>query len=152
VAVAGGHAFVTIAASGWNTCGLLADGSAYCWGANGSGELGSRVPVPLATSVRFSALWRGWAAHLCAIGTDAKAYCWGYNEWGQLGTGNTASDSVPVAVAGGLSFANISVALFHSCGVTVEGLAYCWGDNAGGQLGTGSFVSSLVPIKVAGQP
>src|SRR5439155_20958897 len=66
VAVAGGHAFVTIAATDGNTCGLLADGTAYCWGGNGTGELGigttgpgTRVPVPVATSLRFSSLWRG---------------------------------------------------------------------------------------------
>ena len=39
--VAGGHVFVRLAAGGGgHMCGIAADGITYCWGYNGSGQLG----------------------------------------------------------------------------------------------------------------
>lgn len=40
VAVAGGHTFSTLSVGGNHSCGLATDGIAYCWGSNGSGQLG----------------------------------------------------------------------------------------------------------------
>ena len=56
VAVSGGLAFTTISAGGGHVCGLVAGGTAYCWGDNSSGQLGinsstitySAVPVAVA--------------------------------------------------------------------------------------------------------
>ncbi len=50
-AVTGGLTFTTVSAGRISTCGLLSDGSAYCWGNNIAGQLGdgsttsSSVPV-----------------------------------------------------------------------------------------------------------
>ena len=38
--VAGGHTFVALRAGGFHACGLVADGSAYCWGNNDAGQIG----------------------------------------------------------------------------------------------------------------
>ncbi len=88
----------------------VADGQAYCWGSNGSGQLGnnstadyrvySSVPVAVASGVlagkTVTAITAG-AAHSCAV-ADGQVYCWGRNSSGQLGNNNTRRSRVPVAV------------------------------------------------------
>jgi alpha-tubulin suppressor-like RCC1 family protein len=58
-----------------------------------------------------------------------------------------------VLVAGGLSFAAVSVGHQHTCGVTAAGAAYCWGSNDGvssGALGDGTTVDRWTPTLVTG--
>jgi alpha-tubulin suppressor-like RCC1 family protein len=80
--------------------------------------------------------------HSCGLTLAGKAYCWGSGHYGQLGDGQSEglhSVTTPVAVAGGHTFASITVGAWHSCGLTVAGQAYCWGRNDFGQLGNGSI-------------
>lgn len=99
VAVAGGHAFTALAGGLYHTCGLTADGTAYCWGGDESGQLGlgdpsndeacgtsycAREPRPVAGGLTFSSLGAG-ADLTCGIATDGKLYCWGLKQ--ALGTG-----------------------------------------------------------------
>ena len=171
VAVTGGVRFSALSASGDHTCGLATDGVAYCWGSNNAGQLGdgstssSAVPVRVVVpaGVTFSALSAS-GEHTCGRATTGAAYCWGLNRSGQLGDGSTSSSSVPVAVAGGLTFSTLARgaapevpppggfpvhASEHTCGVITSGAAYCWGSNSYGQLGNGFTSSSTVPVAVA---
>lgn len=74
-----------------HTCALDAGGSAYCWGWNGSGELGDlstvdrAQPVAVAGDLTFDALAAG-GAFTCGM-RGAYAWCWGSNLDGQLGAG-----------------------------------------------------------------
>ncbi|GIW53308.1 MAG: hypothetical protein KatS3mg081_2663 [Gemmatimonadales bacterium] len=133
-----GIVFTAVANGLDQTCGLDADGTAYCWS--------ERNPVvrPLPGSVRFTAI-SIWSGHGCGIAPDGAAYCWGIGTQGQLGTtetsGRCGNDApycslAPVPVSGNLRFTQISVGLAHSCGVTTERKLYCWGWNEFGQLGT----------------
>ncbi len=135
-----------IAAGGDHTCGLTRTGAAYCWGANGSGQLGLGATEPPQVSspaavrggLRFQAIAAG-GFHTCGLTRGGAAYCWGANEFGQLGTdaagGRTAA---PTPVAGGLHFTRLTLGGLHTCGLTGDGAAYCWGINRFGELGTGS--------------
>jgi alpha-tubulin suppressor-like RCC1 family protein len=151
--VAGGQVFWLVTAGERHACGLTNEGSAYCWGANDRGQLGSQTgaetcggvscsprPAPVAGGLTFIALSAG-LNHTCGVATGGVALCWGRNATGQLGNGGTTDASVPTPVAGGRLFASIAAAGLsadagHSCAVATDGAAYCWGASARGELGT----------------
>ncbi|MGH7668318.1 MAG: RCC1 domain-containing protein, partial [Gemmatimonadaceae bacterium] len=157
VAVAGGIAFAMISAGYSHTCGVATDGSAYCWGSNESGELGSGVigqnsstPALVSGGLTFASISAG-GVYTCGVTTSGVGYCWGSNGYGVLGDGATTDSPTPVAVAGGLQLASIAAGVYHTCALTVNGAAYCWGQAGNGQLGTGlTSESSSTPLAVAG--
>jgi alpha-tubulin suppressor-like RCC1 family protein len=104
--VEGGHTFTALSAGVHHTCGLTNDGSLYCWGRNGNGELGNGttsdelLPTRVVGGIRFSSVSAGMG-HTCALSTDGIAYCWGNNRIGELGAGFFSENStVPVKVVG----------------------------------------------------
>ena len=156
---------VLVSAGQDHTCGLTADRSAHCWGANQYGQLGIGVadeaahPVPqiVRGGLKFKSLSVG-ANHTCALTDLGTAYCWGQNSFGQLGIGSLVSSATPVQVAGKLTFGSVDAGSTHTCGITMSGIAFCWGGNWHGQLGVGSFDGEerypccrTTPIPVAGQ-
>jgi len=165
-AVTRGLSFAQLANGGTFTCGITAtDSTAYCWGWNHDGELGSRpvetcltpggvepcsrAPIAVGGGRRFLAISAG-ARHVCALAVDSTAYCWGNNATGQLGNGTTADTALPVAVSGGRKFKELTLGFDHSCGLTAAGDAYCWGDNTWGQLGEATTSVALEPTAVTG--
>ncbi len=149
-----------ISAGDSHSCGLNAVGTAYCWGENGSGQLGngvtggtSLVPVAVSTGVKFSSIVTG-NIHSCALSLSGVAYCWGNNFAGRLGDGTTFSSNTPVLVAnpagGPKTYSSISASNGHTCAVSLNSNAYCWGDNGNGQLGnSGAGASSNIPLLVS---
>jgi alpha-tubulin suppressor-like RCC1 family protein len=129
----------------------------WCWGANGSGQLGygvaltanSLVPTRILSAIAFdsTSLVAG-ALHTCALSRAGVAYCWGSNAFGQLGKAiaGAARDSLPQAVAmpaGVTAFSKLYAGEYHTCGIELTapgtgGRAYCWGRNSSGQLGDGT--------------
>jgi len=142
-------------------------GAAYCWGGNGTGQLGNGTttgpqmclgapctmsPAAVVGGLKFATVSAG-VYHTCAITTAGAAYCWGANDGYLLGDGTTDTTSKhtsPIAVVGGLKFAAVSAGSFHTCGVTTAGAAYCWGDNDNGQLGDGTTTPRAGPVAVLG--
>jgi alpha-tubulin suppressor-like RCC1 family protein len=153
VPVAGGLHFKMVSAGYVSNCGLTLDDLAYCWGANGAGQLGDGTrtsrnqPVPVSGGRAYRQIKAG-RQHTCAVTFADVAYCWGANAFGQLGNGNTTGSRRPVQVAGGLHLRRIFAGGTHTCGATSTGKTYCWGDNTYGQLGDGTTSQRLLPTQV----
>ncbi len=163
--VLSGKTLTQITAGNSHTCALDASGTAYCWGANGNGQLGNntttRSPVPVAVStsgvLSGTTLTQitGGSAHTCALDSTGLAYCWGANGNGQLGNSSTTQSLVPVAVTtsgvlSGKTLTQISADEngMYTCALDAAGAAYCWGAASFGQLGNGG-VSSTPGVPVA---
>ncbi len=159
--------FADLAAGLNHTCGLTSAGVAYCWGANGSHQLGAQTdedcgefgrcgsrPVRVSGALRFASITAG-GAHSCALDPSGQAYCWGDNVWGQLGTGDLSPENtaLPLAVAGGQTFTTIRAGREHTCALTGAGELYCWGLDFFGELGRGALEEEVVfptPAPVVG--
>ncbi len=155
-AVIGGHTFVSLGARGHHTCAVDTNGDAFCWGRNVNGQLGngttnpSSVPLAVSGGLKFTSVDAG-GAHTCALQQSTQAaYCWGRNVDGELGDNTGVSSWLPVAVAGGHTFASLSARGAHTCGIRSDNTAHCWGDNAYGELGDGSNIDRLAPVLVTG--
>lgn len=143
VAVAGGHQFVLLTAGDDHTCGLVADGTAYCWGKNGYGQLGIDdsgdeyyTPQQVAGGIRFVRI--SAAGHrTCALDVLGRAYCWGSGEYGALGTGDSDDQRAPAPAAEGKFFVDITGGELHTCALDSQGRAFCWGNNEDGEGGNG---------------
>ena len=149
-----GVSFQYITAGDEHTCALATTGHAYCWGANGYGQLGNNsttdsltpAAVQMPAGVSFQSIAAGYY-HTCALTTTGKAYCWGMNSQGRLGNNSTADSRIPVAVQmpAGVSFQSIAAGTAYTCALATTGQVYCWGMNDYGQLGNNSTTDSLTP-------
>ena len=136
------------------SCSVLANGIAMCWGMGNYGQLGNGLstsssnPVYVNITNTFKAISTGlWFS--CGILSNGTAMCWGYNNQGQLGDG---TDSVnrpnPVRVNTANLFTAISAGYKHSCGIISNGSAMCWGYAASGQLGNAGTTQQDSPVYV----
>ena len=87
--------------------------------------------------------------HTCAVDVASTLQCWGYNGDGNLGNGSSVNSPLPVAVLGGVQFAQVATGFSHSCALTTAGTAYCWGRNYDGQLGDGTTTGRSMPTPVS---
>jgi len=114
--------FTAASAGGNHTCGLVADGTVFCWGRIGTYDSRDTVRVP--GGHRFASIASG-SNMACGLAELGAAYCWGRNS-NSLGDGLTTESDVPVPVTGGHTFVQLS-ARSGACGITTEGELYCWG-------------------------
>jgi Regulator of chromosome condensation (RCC1) repeat len=137
----------------YHTC-AISNGSAYCLGYNGYGELGNGTTTNSATPgiiglPQATDLVSAGSYHTCA-NTYGGLYCWGYNGSGQLGDGTTTSRPSPSYVSGGEGTVSLVAGDSHSCAVRADGTVRCWGYNGYGQLGDGTTTQRLTPTQVVG--
>lgn len=145
-------------------CAVRKDGSVWCWGENGSGELGERPggswrasarPVhglPPAKEVAVG------SSHVCALTLAGEVYCWGSNTSGELGIGklpypghdpreeakNPHEHPKPQRVVGLSNGIDLMVSGGTSCVLDANGAIHCWGEYGG--------TSQPKPVQVAVPP
>ena len=154
-----GLTFASLAFGGdTTTCGLTAEGAAWCWGSNNAGQLGNgeqtnaRQPEPSAVvgGHAFVDIALG-TDHTCAIDVDGTAWCWGSNTFGQTGAPASDDDVLePTAVATDASFVSITADGGFTCAIDTDGAGSCWGRGIDGRLGVGSDDDTDTPTPIAG--
>ncbi|AKV00203.1 BNR repeat domain protein [Labilithrix luteola] len=133
-------------------CASFADGSAKCWGNNGTFGLGDGSGSSSLTGVTPTGFgadvvsMHAGLQHGCGLFADGSAKCWGYNTSGQLGNGTTANSTTPVVV-GLTGISKLYTGQTHTCALK-DGAAYCWGANGNGQVGDKTTTNRSTPTLV----
>ncbi|MFO0609491.1 MAG: hypothetical protein U0324_40380 [Polyangiales bacterium] len=145
-----------LAAGASHVCARVTDGSVWCWGANGSRQVGSgRSGATERNAVRVAGLSGAvsiacGAAHTCAVLANGAVQCWGGNAQGQLGDGSTTLRAAPVAAVGVSTARRVAAGNNTTCAALADGSVRCWGDNADAQLGLGTTDARATPTAVPG--
>jgi alpha-tubulin suppressor-like RCC1 family protein len=133
------------------TCGIHTSKSLFCWGYNGSGQLGDGTTTFRTTPRHVgSAHWSNVTTGTnttCGITTGDSLYCWGLNNTNQIGDGTTTERHTPRHV-GSAHWSSVAVGDISTCGITTSEKLYCWGQGANGALGTGGTSSFATPHRV----
>jgi alpha-tubulin suppressor-like RCC1 family protein/pimeloyl-ACP methyl ester carboxylesterase len=135
---------VSVAIGRHTACAVLSDGTAKCWGANESGQIGNgTTSFSQASAVTVSGLSNVTSIgsstngnHFCARLGNKQVKCWGSNANGQIGDGTTANALTPVAASGVTRGMTVSTGEMHSCARQDDSVLKCWGSNPYGQLST----------------
>jgi alpha-tubulin suppressor-like RCC1 family protein len=113
----------------------------WCWGANGSGQLGdgTRMRRLLPVQVGTAATWAQVSVgnlHTCAVQTNGTLWCWGSDGSGELGEGigNLGVQTAPRRVGNSTTWTNVAAGTGFTCGVDAAAL-YCWGNATASALG-----------------
>ncbi len=142
------------------SCAIKTDGTVWCWGSGGYGNMGNGTYGSFSTPVQAS-LPAGTKSiavgekHACALNENGSVWCWGKNDDGEVGDNQAASDSngnvtTPVQVFGFPSGVTaMDAGDNHTCAIVADGNLWCWGGNGRGQLGVGDTQNRLVPTLVS---
>lgn len=142
LAAGGAMRFASIHAGRYVTCGIDAEGRAFCWGEPMGdtaayrdpclrGRACSFSPIPLDPARRFAAFD---GKSRCGVARDGEALCWGteYRKTADV----TTPWSTPIAAVAG----DPETKTF--CAAARDGRAYCRGEARYGLLGTGDSTSA----------
>ncbi len=139
------------------TLAIRANGVAYAWGINSSGQLGTNNLSSFSSPVSVVGGFTDWiqisAGDIHSIGLRANGtiYGWGSGANGRLGTGNTTTRSSPTLVVGSIvNWTQISAGISHTLALRADGTAYAWGDNTSGKHGTGNTTARSSPVLIVG--
>lgn len=156
---------VAVSAGNEHACALDDSGTAYCWGSQENGQIGTfqssdlwnytlcrddlgntspckEYPFEVKSLKNQLRSISAGSYYSCATSNYGTLYCWGANDFGQSGVyPNTYGG--PSSTPHGIDQTTAEMAIVvtgerHTCALTTEGAVYCWGDNSYFQLGAGT--------------
>jgi alpha-tubulin suppressor-like RCC1 family protein len=156
-ALPGGRVAVKIAAGASHTCVLAQDGTVWCWGGNGSGQVGGTdalVAQPQETQLPEQAvsIYAG-SENSCALLLNNELFCWGSNQSRQLGIGPNGVDRNPsplrvLSIPESLTVADLSIGRAHMCAIGTTNTVWCWGGTSNGKLARAPGVNVTAPQQI----
>lgn len=127
-----GAPVVEIAVGRQHSCARRADGSVWCWGNNGSGQVGTGDKRNHFMATRVLGIED--ATHLalgddfsCALLSGATVWCWGYNGNGQLGGGPGTLQRLAEPVPHLAGVVQIAASQDRLCAASSDGSVQCRG-------------------------
>jgi alpha-tubulin suppressor-like RCC1 family protein len=163
---------VAIAAGGYRSMALRADGTVVAWGSASYG--GTSVPLSVTSVVAIAT----GGYHSLALRADGTAVAWGDNSYGQTNVPGSATNVVAIAagyshdmalradgsvVAWGYSnygqtnvpasatnVVAIAAGGYHSMALRADGTVVAWGDNSYGQTNVPGSATNVVAITAGG--
>ncbi len=146
---------VQVGAGFYQSLAVKADGTAYGWGMNSSGQVGDGTTTGRGTPSQVSGLTgalsiAGGASHSIAVKIDGTVWAWGYNGAGRLGDGTTNQRNAPVKVAGITGAVMAGAGDAHSVIVKSDGTVWAAGDNTYGQIGDGTSSARYTAVQTSG--
>lgn len=157
--------YTDVAAGFDHTCAIRSDGTAFCWGANHAGALGTGLvddSIHAATAVAPAIAWDTLVASAdatCGLSRDGTRYCWGSEYATSIGLGSLPESCrvlpslirpctpTPTSLPGEPRFTQISLGRV-GCALDAEGTAYCWGERGGAIGAAGDPVPTPMPVEV----
>jgi alpha-tubulin suppressor-like RCC1 family protein len=170
VALGTGRRAKAIDANARNTCVILENDQAKCWGINYQGQLGqgdevqrgyrpgqmgdALPPIDLGTGRTARQILVGYNI-VCAVLDNARAKCWGAEDGiysrGQLGQGDTLNRGAfpgqmgdnlpPIELGAGRTVLRLATRADYVCSILDNARVKCWGDNEQGELGLGDVAN-----------
>ena len=138
-----------------HSCAVLQSGAVYCWGDNGSGQLGNQSTTGSTGAVKVNGLSSGaryvaaGGDHSCAILSDSSVWCWGGNASGQVGTGALSERELDAKAGRDVDRhrGRLPAAATPARSTRTNGVR-CWGSNFYGELGTAT-IPTMEPFESA---
>ena len=151
--VSGGTNWKQVACGGSSVAAIKTDGTLWCWGINGNGQLGDNTTTNRSSPVQTVTYGTNWKQVSCglnltvAIKTDGTLWCWGWNGYGQLGDNTITNRSSPVqTIAYGTNWKQVACNR-HAIAIKTDGTLWCWGKNGYGQLGDNTATNRSSPVQ-----
>jgi alpha-tubulin suppressor-like RCC1 family protein len=145
-----------VSAGIYSSLAVRQNGTAWGWGYNGQGRLGTDNTTNTSSPVSVVGGFTDWCQvsacqYSLGVRQNGTAWAWGRGGDGRLGDNTTVNKSSPVSVVGGFTnWCQVSAAYKESIGVRQSGTAWAWGANNAGQLGDNSTVNKSSPVSVVG--
>lgn len=135
------------------TAAIKKDGTLWCWGNNGYGQLGNNSTVKVSSPIQTISGGSNWSklsagTAVGAIKTDGTLWMWGRNTTGMLGDETIINRSSPIqTIAGGTNWSHISVNLYGTGAIKTDNTMWRWGANYAGEIGDETTTAKSSPVQ-----